>query len=290
MNNIGININTSKDIDGKTLELIEKTIKQENKNCNIKIYKDSKGLEEEDSELLEVVIVLGGDGTMLSSARKLARFNVPILGINIGHLGFLTECEYSQSIKAIKSLFSGDFRVEDRTMLSCNFDLNGITKQYNALNEVVLSKGTLVKIIKYDVYIDGEFYVTFVSDGVIVSTATGSTAYSLSCGGPLIYPTLDILSISPICPHSMNMSPMILSSEVRIDMDLSRNDENVFLTLDGQEWIELDNVKKVSIGASENKCKLIRLEGTDYFEVLRKKITIRTKECEGEENESFKAR
>jgi NAD+ kinase len=290
MNNIGININTSKDNDGKTLNLIVETIFNENKNANIKIYKDSIGLEEEGSASLDVVIVLGGDGTILSTARKLAEYSVPILGINIGHLGFLTECEYSQSIKAIKSLFSGKYKVEERTMLSCNFEQNGITNSYNALNEVVLSKGTLVKIIKYNVYINGDFYVTFVSDGVIVSTATGSTAYSMACGGPLIYPTLDLLSISPICPHSMNMRTMVLDSKTRIDVDLSMNDENVFLTLDGQEWIELDKVDNVSISASEYKCRLVRLEGTNYFEVLRKKITYRTREGEGEENENFKTR
>jgi len=288
MNNIGININTSKDIDGEKLNLIVNNIYSENKNANIKIYKNSIGLEDDSSSLLDVVIVLGGDGTLLSAARKLAKYNVPILGINIGHLGFLTECECSESINAIKSIFSGEYRIEERTMLTCNFDLNGVNKSYSALNEVVLSKGTLVKIIKYDVYIDGEFYVTFVSDGVIVSTATGSTAYSLSCGGPLVYPTLDLMSLSPICPHSMNVRTMVLDSKVRIDIDLNRNEENVFLTLDGQEWIELDKVKKVSISASKNKCRLIRLKGSNYFEVLRKKITFRTKECEGEENESYK--
>lgn len=175
-------------------------------------------------------------------------------------------------------------------MLYCSYKQKGELKSFNALNEVVLSKGTLVKIIKYDIYIDGEFYVTFVSDGVMVSTATGSTAYNLSCGGPLIYPVLDLVSLSPICPHSMNMRPMVLDSKVNIDIDLTKNDENVYLTLDGQEWTELEDVKKVTIQGSDHKCKLIRLNGSNYFEVLRKKITYRTKEGEGEENESYKTR
>ncbi len=288
MNNIGLNVNTSKDPDGKKLDSVIKNILSVNKNADIKIYENSEGLDNESSASLDVLIVLGGDGTLLSAARKLARFKVPVLGINIGHLGFLTECECENSLAAIKSLFNGEYRVEERTMLNCSYEENGIIKKFNALNEVVLSKGTLVKIIKYDVYIDNDFYVTFVSDGVIVSTATGSTAYNLSCGGPLIYPVLDLVSLSPICPHSMNMRTMVLDSRVKIDIDLRKNDENVFLTLDGQEWMELNKVKKVSIQGAEDKCRLIRLDGNNYFEVLRKKITYRTKEGEGEENESYK--
>ncbi|HSN58327.1 MAG TPA: NAD(+)/NADH kinase [Clostridiaceae bacterium] len=286
MKNIGVNINTSKDPEGRILESVLKTIYEQDMNANVKIFKDSEGLENETSASLEALIVLGGDGTILGASRKIARYSVPILGMNIGHLGFLTECDSAEAPEAIKKLMRKEFHVEDRAMISCSFESQGEVKTYNALNEVVLSKGTLVKIIKYDVFVDDDFYGTFVSDGVLVSTATGSTAYNLSCGGPLVYPTLDAMILSPICPHSMNMRSMVLGSTVRIDVDLNKNSDNVFLTLDGQDWMELDKVKKVSIMASPDKCKLIRLDGSNYFKVLRKKITFRTKEGEGEEYEN----
>jgi len=283
MNNIGICINTSKDADGSILESVLGNIYEEDRDIKVKIFGNSESLENEDTAQLDALIVLGGDGTMLGAARKIARYNVPILGINIGHLGFLTECDSSEAAVSIRKLLRQEFQIEERTMLSCSFESQGETKNYNALNEVVLSKGTLVKIIKYDVFVDNEFYGTFVSDGVLVSTATGSTAYNLSCGGPFVHPTLDSLILSPICPHSMNMRSMLLGNEVRIDVDLNKNSENVFMTLDGQEWMELDMVKKVSIMASPDNCKLIRLDGSNYFEVLRRKIMFRTREGEGEE-------
>lgn len=288
MKNIGININTEKDIDGSKRELILKVLQENDRDLNIVIYENSKGLEKEETAQLDALIVLGGDGTILGAARWSARYGVPILGINIGHLGFLTDCDCSEAKEAIKNLLKGNYEIEDRTMLDCTFMLRGKEKRYNALNEVVLSKGTLIKIIKYDIFVDDDFYGTFVSDGVIVSTATGSTAYSLSCGGPFVYPTLDTLTLSPICPHSMNMRSMLLDNKVKIDVDLSKNTENVFLTLDGQEWMELDQVNKVSIMAAREKCRLIRTDGYNYFNVLRKKITYRTMEGEGGEYENRK--
>lgn len=288
MKNIGINVNTSKDPDKSRREFVVKKIYENRSEAEILFFENSEGLENENNAKLDVLIVLGGDGTILSAARKIAKYDVPILGINIGHLGFLTDCECSDVDKAIGNLLNGHYAIEERTMLDCTFEIGGNEKKYNALNEVVLSKGILVKIIRYDVFIDGDFYGTFVSDGVIVSTATGSTAYSLSCGGPFVYPTLDTLTLSPICPHSMNMRSMIFDNKVKIDVDLSKNTDNVFLTLDGQEWMELDKVKKVSIMAAKEKCKLIRTDGYNYFNVLRKKITYRTMEGEGVEYENRK--
>ncbi|MBP1743603.1 MAG: inorganic polyphosphate kinase [Firmicutes bacterium] len=290
MKTIGININVSKDPDGSIMESVLNAIYEEDRNVNVKIFENSEGLENEATALLEALIVLGGDGTILGAARKIARYSVPILGINIGHLGFLTEVDSSEAREAIKKLLRQEFHTEERAMLSCSFESQGEVKNYNALNEVVISKGTLVKIIKYDVFVDNDFYGTFVSDGVLVSTATGSTAYNLSCGGPFVYPTMDAMILSPICPHSMNMRSMVLGNKVSIDVDLNKNSENVFLTLDGQEWMELDKVKKVRITASPDKCKLIRLDGSNYFKVLRKKITFRTKEGEGEEYENSETR
>jgi len=290
MKNVGVNINTSKDPDGSILESVLRTIYEINSSIKVKIFENSDELENEDTAALEALIVLGGDGTILGAARKIAKYGVPILGINIGHLGFLTECDSSEAAEAIGKLLRKEFNVEERAMLSCSFETQGETKSFNALNEVILSKGTLINIIKYDIYVDGDFFGTFVSDGVLVSTATGSTAYNLSCGGPMVFPTLDNMILSPICPHSMNMRSMVLGKEVKIDVDLNKNSENVYLTLDGQEWMELDKVKMVRIEASPDKCRLVRLDGSNYFKVLRKKITFRTKEGEGVEYENSETR
>lgn len=290
MKNVGVNINTAKDPDGSILESALGTIYEIDSSINVKIFENSDELENKDTAALEALIVLGGDGTILGAARKIAKYGVPILGINIGHLGFLTECDSSEAAEAIGKLLRYEFHVEERAMLSCSFESQGETKSFNALNEVILSKGTLINIIKYDIYVDSDFFGTFVSDGVLVSTATGSTAYNLSCGGPMVYPTLDNMILSPICPHSMNMRSMVLGKDVKIDVDLNKNSENVYLTLDGQEWMELDKVKMVRIEASPDKCRLVRLDGSNYFKVLRKKITFRTKEGEGVEYENSEAR
>ena len=165
MNNIGVNINPAKDPDGRILEFVLKIIEKEDSNIKVKIFENSEGLESEDTSNLEVLIVLGGDGTMLGAARKVAVYNVPILGINIGYLGFLTECDSSEAAEAIGKLPGGNSdRRKNDVVLQLRIKRRN-RKSYNALNEVVLSKGTLVKITRYDVFVDDDFYGTFVSDG-----------------------------------------------------------------------------------------------------------------------------
>lgn len=283
MKNIGININTNKDTNREILDFIQKSIYNENKNTKIKLYKDSNGLDSPETSELDTIIVLGGDGTILSTARTLARYEVPILGINTGHLGFLTEVDNTGIVSAVKDLFKGNFYIEDRMMLRCSFKILTDKKMYNSLNDIVISKGTLARILKYDIYIDNNFYTSFTGDGVIISTPTGSTAYSLSAGGPIIYPTLDLISVTPICPHSLGIRTIILDSNSKVSIFIRKSYESVFLTVDGQESVELSNTNEIAIDVSPYKCKLIKLNGYNYYDLLRKKITSKSKECEGDE-------
>ena len=277
MKNIGININMSKDIDGKILKSILKIIYNEIMDCNIKIFKGSKELQHDGVSELDLLIVLGGDGTILGAARALGDHQIPILGVNIGNLGFLTTVESSRFKVAIEAVNQGKFFVEERLMLQCSLFKDGKDINYISLNDVVISKGTLSRIIEYEIFIDGKKYTEFVADGVIVATPTGSTAYSLSAGGPIIYPQLEVISLSPICPHSLGMRDIILDSKSEIKIKLISEWESAFLTVDGQESVELKENCNISITSYPFKCKLIRLEDYDYFDVLREKIIWRTK-------------
>ncbi|MBC8062206.1 MAG: NAD(+)/NADH kinase [Clostridiaceae bacterium] len=277
MKNIGININISKDIDGKILKYILEIIYNVIIDCNVKVFKKSKDLQYDDIKELDLLIVLGGDGTILGAARALGKNQIPIMGVNIGNLGFLTTVESSRFKVAIEAVNQGKFFVEERLMLKCNVFKDGENKSYTSLNDVVISKGTLSRIIEYEIFIDGKKYTEFVADGVIVATPTGSTAYSLSAGGPIIYPQLDVLSLSPICPHSLGMRTIVLDSKSEIVIKLISEWESAFLTVDGQESVELKENSNILITSYPFKCKLIRLEGYDYFDVLREKIIWRTK-------------
>ncbi len=285
MNNIGININTTKDKKRKMLDFIVKSIHNECRTANISVYEDCIGLNDEESSKLDMVIVLGGDGTILNTARHVAKYNTPIFGINIGHLGFLAQVESFHIDFAIKSLFKGEYTIEERSMLKCSYEKDGVIKTHIGLNDVVLSKGVLARIVKYEVHIDNKYYNTFAADGIIVCTATGSTAYSLSAGGPIIYPTLDALVLTPMYSPTLGARTMVLDGKSKISINFPKTSENIFLSIDGQEWIEIDKTEIVNVCAAKNKCRLVQLNSNDYFDTLRKKITFRAKECEGESYE-----
>ncbi|MCY6483766.1 NAD(+)/NADH kinase [Clostridium aestuarii] len=272
MKNIGVSINSSKFIDEKIVNEIIGKISTYNKGANIKTYKDSIDSYEIIDEKLDVIIVLGGDGTILSAARTVAPLGIPILGINMGNLGFLTAAESLEFEEALKKLKENKYYIEDRMMLQCEIENNNDRKEYVSLNDIVISKGTLSRIFKYEIFIDDKFYTSFKADGIIISTPTGSTAYALSAGGPIIYPTIDVIALVPICPHSMHMRSIILEGNSKINIVISKKNESAFLTVDGQDSINLEKYQNVIIKKSNEKCKLIRIEGYDYFDVLRKKI------------------
>ena len=286
MKNYAINVNSHKDISGKILSIIKEFIYTNVMDSNVVIFYDSIDLDKKENSYFDFIIVLGGDGTILSTARAVAQFGIPIMGINIGNLGFLADIESGEINNALKNLMENKFYVEERTMLHCDV-LSGENSifSYNCLNDIVLSKGTLSRIVKYEIHIDNSFYTSFSADGVILSTPTGSTAYSLSAGGPIMYPTLDLISITPICPHSLGIRTLVIDNHSIVTILFNENFEKNYLTVDGQESLLLSKENKVIIKTAPWKCKLIKFDNYNYFNVLRKKITTKTKECEVEINE-----
>lgn len=286
MKNIGINVNTTKDPNREVLHLITDAIKKENKDVNIKAYYDGNGLDEIESLELDVIIVLGGDGTILSTLKHIHKYSIPILGINIGHLGFLAQVDGLEVNSAIQNLFQNNYEIEERTMIECSHDESGELKTYRGLNDVVLYKALPSRIQKYEVFINDRYYNTFNADGVIICTSTGSTAYNLSAGGPIIHPELNALALTPMYSQSLAARTIVLDGKSKISVKVRKGNESVFLSVDGQEWIEIDNTKTINICRSKYTCKLVRLYNNDYFTTLRKKITYKAKECEGEVYES----
>ncbi len=220
----------------------------------------------------DLLIVLGGDGTMLSGARLVEQRGIPILGVNMGGLGFLTEINFDDLPKALEKIFSGEFHLDERLMLAVQIKrAQKIIGTYSALNDVVVSKGHLARMISTTVSVNNALMTNMQSDGLIVSTPTGSTAYSLSTNGPILDPSLDALLINPICPHTLSHRPFLAPSTASISIELT-SQERAMATVDGQEGQEILPGDMVEIRASEHRTQLIRFPGRSYFEVLRTKL------------------
>lgn len=223
--------------------------------------------------LSDMVLVLGGDGTMLNAARLVEEREVPILGVNMGGLGFLTEISLDHLYPSLEKVFTGEFAIEERLMLRARIHRHGEhVAQATVLNDVVISKGTLARMIQVRISIDGQFVTSMRGDGLIVSTPTGSTAYSLSAGGPIINPSIQALILTPICPHTLTHRPLMIPSSVLLDVVLTSQDEGAMTTFDGQVGIAMTQGDTVEIGASDHRTRLIRLPDRTYYEVLRKKL------------------
>ncbi len=225
-------------------------------------------------ENIEWLIVLGGDGTLLGAARKMGIYGIPILGVNLGGLGFLTEISYNQLYDTVELMIQNRLAIEKRTMLESKVERNGIEVfRFSVLNDVVINKRTLARIIDLEVFIDNEFLTIFRADGLIISTPTGSTAYNLSAGGPIIYPTVDAFVINPICPFTLSNRPIIIPDTSKIEIRLGqKSDESVVLTLDGQIGFNLRHTDKVIIYKSPYVIKLIKPHKYNYFHILRTKL------------------
>lgn len=235
----------------------------------------SECLEEETSipDVVDWVVVLGGDGTLLGAARKVGRYGVPILGINLGGLGFLTEIPLKRLYKDMEKLLAGEIEVETRLMLEASVLRDDKEKcRFSVLNDVVINKGALARIIDLRVAIDSRFLTTFRADGLIVSSPTGSTGYNLSAGGPILYPNLGALIVTPICPFTLTQRPIILPDTSVIEIKMGEDTEEVTITFDGQVGFDLVHHDSVIISKSEKKLKLIKSPYQDYFDVLRTKL------------------
>jgi len=210
MKKIGININTSKDKDQNKLNYVCNSIKEELPDSEVYVFMDGEGLESEENRSLDLLVTLGGDGTILRAARKVYKFNLPIIGVNIGHLGFLASVDLGDFKSALKMIKNNEFKVIERMMIKVTVPQMKDENAHVALNDVVITKGTLSRMITYDIFVDDSFYISYKGDGLIISTPTGSTAYSLSAGGPIVYPTVNLISLTPICPISNGIGTIIL--------------------------------------------------------------------------------
>lgn len=221
----------------------------------------------------DMIIVLGGDGTMLGAARLVAARNPPILGVNMGGLGFLTEVTVDRLFDSLERVFRNDFAIDERLMLSATMERTGkVVMESTALNDVVISKGTLARMIEMQVGIGGQFVTNLRGDGLIVSTPTGSTGYALSAGGPIISPAASAFMVAPICPHTLTHRPLIVPSTVSISISLSSKDAGAMVTLDGQEGMGMQAGDVVIIRASDHRTHLIRFPERTYYETLRLKL------------------
>lgn len=220
------------------------------------------------------VVVLGGDGTMLGAAREVGRFGVPILGVNLGGLGFLTGIPLDRLYPVIKMMVDGKLEVEHRVML----EIKVLRKKeelirFQVLNDVVINKRALARIIDLDVLINDEFLTTFRADGLIISTPTGSTAYNLSAGGPVLYPTMETFVLTPICPFTLTNRPIIIPDTDIIKIKMGkRSEEKVILTFDGQVGFDFIYEDELIIYKSKEKIKLLTPPDHSYFKILRTKL------------------
>jgi len=223
--------------------------------------------------LSEIIIVIGGDGTMLSTCRLVADKGVPVLGINIGGLGFITEVQLDELYETLEKVLSGECPIEERLMLTAQVRrLGELIAEYIVLNEVVINKAALARIIDLETYVNQNYVTTFKADGLIISTPTGSTAYSLSAGGPILYPTLDNIIITPICSHTLTNRAMVLPGDSIIKVILRSPTERVYLTMDGQVGFSVMQNDVVEVSKAPFKTRLLIPCDRDYFQILRTKL------------------
>jgi NAD+ kinase len=221
----------------------------------------------------DLIVVLGGDGTLLSIASLVERPAVPILGVNLGGLGFMTEVAADEMESILARTLAGDYAVEKRmTLQILVYGNKGPPKEFRVLNDGVITKGARSKIIDLETYVDKEYLCTYRADGLIISTPTGSTAYSLAAGGPILYPTLGAVVLTPICPHTLTHRPIVVSDKSKIRVTLRCAGDTVFLSPDGQQGVLLNNGDVVEARDYGVPVSLIKAPSRSYFEVLRNKL------------------
>lgn len=221
----------------------------------------------------ELLLVLGGDGTLLAAAREAAPRGIPILPVNMGSLGFLTSFTVEELYPALDEALAGRFAVSERVLLLVERAHNGtVLAQQRVLNDAVVHKGTLARMIELELHIDQSFVCRYRADGLIVATPTGSTAYSMSAGGPIVHPSVESILITPICPHTLSDRPVVVRDTSQIELRLSASSDSVFLTLDGQTGVPMQTGDYVRVTRAKEKLKLIQPPNKTYFEILRSKL------------------
>jgi len=228
---------------------------------------------DEMSMTVDMVVVLGGDGTLLAAARSIQKRRVPILGVNLGGLGFLTEITLDELPQMLDDVLEGRYTTDERMVLNAQVRRGGkVIRDFTVLNDVVITKGALARIIELETRVNNEYVTTFRADGLIIATPTGSTGYSMSAGGPIVYPNLESVIITPICPHALTNRPLIVPRDVTIDVILRNEESEVFLTLDGQTGLQMEVNDTIQVQRGEGTISLITSPSKSYFGVLRTKL------------------
>lgn len=221
----------------------------------------------------DLIVVFGGDGTILRAARGICKFAVPLLGVNLGGFGYLTEVNLSEMTEAMELIIRGEHVIERRMMLDVVLERNGRTvKEQTVLNDAVINRGNLSRIVHLETFINGRCLTIYKADGIIVSTPTGSTAYSLSAGGPIVFPEHESIIINPICPHTLTNRPIIVSPDAEVRVVLWTKGEGATLTFDGQESVDLQSGDVMKVKKSPYYTKLVCSPHRDYLEILRTKL------------------
>ena len=273
MKNIIVALNPSKDKDGKILSLVIEEITKVFKYSKITVLNSYEMSKYKFNNKLDLLIVLGGDGTLLGIARDInGRYDVPILGVNIGNLGFLSSIEIQDFGEALNKIKNGHYTIQNRILLECTMLNDENNEKGKALNDVVIARGTLSRMVKFEVFIDNKLYYRFKGDGIIIATPTGSTGYSFSAGGPFIYPDVDVITLTPICPHTRGMQPIVLKSSSEILIKAENYNGEIYLTFDGQEAKQINDNTSIIIKKSDYLAKIMLFDNYDYFNVLRQKI------------------
>ncbi|NLJ80369.1 MAG: NAD(+)/NADH kinase [Firmicutes bacterium] len=242
------------------------------KNRNI-ISKVLKQPEQADLSKFKIIIVLGGDGTLLYAARLASEVQVPVFGVNIGHLGFLTEVETDALFPAVEQFLAGKYTLEERMLIEATIWRKKKTVgKFRALNDFVITRGTFARLIDLSIFIDEQHVTDYFADGVIVATPTGSTAYSLSAGGPIIEPLLESICVTPICPHSLSSRSVVARPEVKVSLRLNSASEEVMLTIDGQEGFPLRSGDRINIKKAPLPALFVKLSGRGFFQVLHSRL------------------
>ena len=224
------------------------------------------------SRPLNFVVVLGGDGTLLSAARSVAKAGVPVLGVNLGSLGFLTEVPLEELYPTLEGIEASCCNVETRSMVHCDvLRKNSVIAQFDALNDVVVGKGTIARLNHCDVYVDGVFVSSYQADSLIVSTPTGSTTYSLAAGGPILMPSVDAFVVTPVSAHSLTHRPLVVRDTSKIELVVNTGEDEAYLSIDGQVGMPMFDGDRVACRKSDHAVKLLRIHGT-FFDVLRTKL------------------
>lgn len=284
MNKFYVIANSQKDMDFAMADKISEYIIAKGGTCVCQkrdIGKEGIKYNSADASLIpegtECVIVLGGDGTLIQAARDLSSINVPVFGINIGTLGYLTEIDMEQAFPAIDRIMADEYNIDTRMILRGRV-YRGDDKLYSdiALNDIVINRMGSLKIINFDIFVNGEYLITYPADGLIVSTPTGSTAYNLSAGGPIVRPQTDCIVMTPVCPHVLNKSSVIFGGEdvleVRMTQSRSGIEERV-VTFDGTDYINLVSGDRIEISRSDTRASLIRIGKHNFLQILRNKLS-----------------